>query len=260
MPFRAVSRAQAERRQGRRSTRQSAEIKSLGSRYESAQKSAREGFQAEQQGLLSGFQQQMENYGKELSVFEQRAKDFQAKASAYDAKVDLFNTVNPIAGTFTALPIQGKSRTFLTAEAGRNQEERNLLNMGGQLANALAGVPGFETEYWAGDRVTRVKGFDADLLPSNFVLKQVGFSGGGYQQFQIAQRGSTDPGAFTEKFDATAPEAPAYQGTEGLTEKYSAALKSEQEFFEREIGERKLASQRARRRVNDRPMLTGENQ
>lgn len=260
MPFRAVSRAQAERRQGRRSTRQSAEIKSLGSRYEAAQKSAREGFQAEQQGLLSGFQQQMENYGKELSVFEQRAKDFQAKASEYDAKVDLFNTVNPIAGTFTALPIQGRSQTFLTAEAGRTMEERNLLNMGGQLANALAGVPGFETEYWAGDRVTRVKGFDADLLPSNFVLKQVGFSGGGYQQFQIAQRGSTDPGAFTEKFDATAPEAPAYQGTEGLTEKYSAALKSEQEFFEREIGERKLAAQRARRRVGDRPMLTGENQ
>jgi len=258
MPFRVISRAQEARRQARRSTRQGAEIKSLGSRYESAQKSAREGFQAEQQGLLSGFQQQMENYGKELSVFEQRAKDFQARASEYDAKVNLFNQVNPLAGTFTALPIKGKSRSFLTADSGKNQAERNLLNMGGQLANALSGVPGFETEYWAGDRVTRVKGFDADQLPSNFVLKQVGVSKGGYQQFQLAQRGSTDPGEFTERFDATAPTAPTYQGTEGLTEKYSAALKSEQDFFEREIGERKLAAQRARRRVGDRPMLTGE--
>ena len=201
----------------------------------------------------------MEKYGQELSVFEQRAKDFQARASEYDAKVNLFNQVNPIAGTFTALPIQGKSRSFLTAEAGRNPAERNLLNMGGQLANALAGVPGFETEYWRGDGVTRVKGFDADQLPSNFVLKQVGFSPGGYQQFQIAQRGSADPGEFTESFDTAAPTAPTYQGSEGLTEKYSAALKQEQDFFEREIGERKLASQRARRRIGDRPMLTGEN-
>jgi hypothetical protein len=41
-----------------------------------------------------------------------------------------------------------------------------------------------------------------------------------------------------------------------LTAKYSTALKDEQEFFEREVGERRLASQRARRRIGDRPLLS----
>lgn len=258
MPFRVISRAQAERRQARRSTTQGAEVKALGSRYESAQKAAREGFQAEQQGLLSGFQQQMENYGKNLSVFEQSAKDFQAKSEEYNKKVEAYQQVTPLPGTFSALPISGRPATYLTASNIKSQEQADLYNMDSVLGKALSGVAGVDTENWARDNKTRIKGFDADKLPSNYVLKQTGFSSGGIPEYQLAQRGSEDPGEFTEKFDAAAPTAPAYQGSEGLTEKYSAALKQEQDYFEREIGERKLASQRARRRVGDRPMLTGE--
>jgi hypothetical protein len=258
MPFRVISRAQEARRQARRSTRQGAEIKSLGSRYETAQKAAREGFQAEQQGLLSGFQQQMEKYGHELSVFEQRAKDFQARSEDYNKKVEAYQKVTPLPGTFSALPIKGRPATYLTASNIKSMEERQLYNMGGILGQALSGVEGVVTSTWA-DGQTRIKAFDADKLPSNFVLTQVGVSRGGIRDYQISKRGAEDPGEFTERFDATAPTAPTYQGTEGLTEKYSAALKSEQDFFEREIGERKLAAQRARRRIGDRPMLTGEN-
>jgi hypothetical protein len=258
MPFRIISRAQAERRQARRSTRQGSEIKSLGARYETAQKAAREGFRGEQQGLLSDFQQKMETYGKEMSVFEQSAKDFQAKSDEYNKKLESFQQVTPLPGTFTALPIKGKPGTYLTSSNIKSMEEAQVYNMDSALGKALSGVAGVDTETWARDGATRIKGFDADKLPSNYVLKQTGFSKGGYQEFQIAQRGAEDPGEFTDKFEAAAPEAPAYEGPEGLTEKYSAALKQEQDFFEREIGERKLASQRARRRVGDRPMLTGE--
>ena len=257
MPFRVISRAQAERRQARRSTTQGAEVKALGSRYESAQKAAREGFQAEQQGLLSGFQQQMESYGKNLSVFEQSAKDFQTKSEDYNKKVEAYRQVTPLPGTFSALPISGRPATYLTASNIKSMEQAQVYNMGGILGQALAGVAGVDTETWARDGQTRIKGFDADKLPSNYVLKQVGFSSGGVADYQLAKRGAEDPGEFTERFTATAPEAPTYAGSEGLTEKYSAALKQEQDYFEREIGERKLASQRARRRVGDRPMLAG---
>jgi hypothetical protein len=257
MPFRVISRAQAERRQARRSTTQGAEVKALGSRYEAAQKAAREGFRAEQQGLLSGFQQQMESYGKNLSVFEKSAKDFQAKSEEYNKRVEAYQQVTPLPGTFSALPIKGKPATYLTASNIKSQAQADLYNMDSVLGQALSGAAGVDTETWARDNKTRIKGFDADKLPSNYVLKQVGFSSGGIPDYQIAKRGAEDPGEFTEKFEAVAPEAPTYSGSEGLTEKYSAALKQEQDFFEREIGERKLASQRARRRVGDRPMLAG---
>ena len=256
MPFRVISRAQMQRRQERRSTRQGAEVKALGSRYESAQKSARAGFEAEQQGLLAGFQQQMENYGRELSVFEQRARDFQAKSEAYNQKVEAYRQVTPLPGTFSALPIGGRPATYLTASNIKSMEDAQLYNMGGILGQALSGVAGVDTETWARDGQTRIKGFDSNNLPSNYVLKLVGFSSGGIADYQLAKRGAEDPGEFTERFDATAPAAPTYEGSEGLTEKYTAALKQEQDFFEREIGERKLASQRARRRVGDRPMLS----
>jgi hypothetical protein len=257
MPFRVISRAQAERRQARRSTQQGAEVKALGSRYETAQKAAREGFRAEQQGLLSGFQQQMESYGKNLSVFEQSAKDFQARSEDYNKRVEAYQQVTPLPGTFSALPIKGRPATYLTASNIKSMEQAQVYNMGGILGQALSGVAGVDTETWARDGQTRIKGFDADKLPSNYVLKQTGFSSGGIPEYQLAQRGAEDPGEFTEKFEATAPTAPTYSGSEGLTEKYSAALKQEQDYFEREIGERKLASQRARRRVGDRPMLAG---
>lgn len=255
MPFRVISRAQAERRQARRSTRQGAEVKALGGRYESAQKAAREGFQREQQGILAGYQQQMEKYGQELSVFEQRARDFQAKSAEYDKKVELFNKVTPLPGTFSALPIEGRPATYLTASNIRSQEDANLYNMTGILGQALAGVSGVDTETWARDNQTRIKGFDADKLPSNYVLKQTGFSSGGIPEYQLAQRGAEDPGEFTGRMEGEAPTAPTYEGVQGLTEKYSAALKEEQDYFEREVGERKLASQRARRRIGDRPLL-----
>lgn len=257
MPFRVISRAQAQRRQSRRNTRQGAEVKALSSRFESAQKAAREGFQAEQQGLLSGFQQQMETYGKELSVFEQSAKAFQARSEDYNKRVAAFQQVTPLPGTFSALPISGRPATYLTASNIRSQEDANLYNMGGVLGQALSGVAGVDTETWARDGQTRIKGFDADKLPSNYVLKQVGFSSGGIPEYQLAQRGAEDPGEFTDRLEAVAPTAPQYQGAEGLTEKYSAALRQEQEYFERETGERRLAAQRARRRVGDRPLLAG---
>ena len=256
MPFRVISRAQAERRQARRSTRQGAEVKALSGRYESAQKAASDGFQREQQGILAGYQQQMEKYGQELSVFEQRARDFQAKSAEYDKKVELFNKVTPLPGTFSALPIDGRPATYLTSSNIKSQEDANLYNMTGILGQALSGVAGVDTETWARDGQTRIKGFDADKLPSNYVLKQTGFSSGGIPEYQLAQRGAEDPGEFTGRMEGVAPTAPAYEGVQGLTEKYSAALKQEQDYFEREVGERKLASQRARRRIGDRPLLS----
>ena len=259
MPFRVISRAQAERRQARRSTRQGAEVTALGGRYEAAQKAAREGFQREQQGILSGYQQQMETYGKELSVFEQRAKDFQAKSAEYDKQVEMFNTLTELPGRFTALPIQDRPGTYLSMGSVKSAQELAQFDVTSPTGRALSGLGGVDTVTNPRDSVTRITGFDSANLPSNLVLKQVGTSPAGYPEFQLAQRGTTDPGEFTERLDVDAPTAPAYEGMQDLTAKYSTALKDEQEFFEREVGERKLASQRARRRIGDRPLLSGEN-
>jgi hypothetical protein len=259
MPFLQISKSMAERRTARRKTRQSIEIGNLTSGYERAQAQASSQFQAEQQGLLQGYQTQLAEYGKQMGVYETAARDFQTKANAYNDLVNQYNTVTPFGGTFVALPVRDRSSTYLSANLARDTSNKSEFDFSGRLGQALSGVSGVDAQQWYVDKVTRVTGFDASSLPSNFALKQVGASPAGYPIFQLAQRGTGDPGAFNESFSAQAPTTPVAPDTSGLGEKYTAALQREQEYFQREIGERRSASANARRRMTDRPLLQRES-
>lgn len=268
MPFMPVTKRMATQRAARRKTLQGYEVKSLGTRYDAAQRAAKQQFETEQQGLLSGYQQQVDNYAKQLGVYEQQLKTFeqassafQAKADEYNAKVNAFNTVSSLPGIFAQSVAKDRPKTWLDMRVS-NKDESNLFMQGSEAFNELFGIPGVNA-IRTKDNKTIITGFDAAQLPSQYVLKQVGATGAGYLTFELQKRGAPDPGQFTESFTAQVPTAPTAPGaapdTSGLIGKYTESLKKEQDVYEREIGERKLAAQRARRRTADRPLLAGES-
>ena len=258
MPFIQVSSLMAERRAGRRRTRQQFEVEQLTSRFQQAQQQASAGFQAEQQGILQDFQQQMEAYGQQMESYEAQARRFQEATESYNQAVDRYNTLNRLDGVqFVALPRADRPATFLSAQAGRSQAEWDRYLTSTATGQALMGIPSVETDVWAIDQQSRIRGFDAAQLPDTFALSQVGTSGGGYPIFELAQRGGPDPGEFMADL-GPAPDAPTAPSVEGLGQQFTASLEREREFFEREIGERRAASMRARRRIGARPLLSGE--
>lgn len=257
MPFIPVTKAMAKRRAERSKTLQAFEVKSLGSRYEAAQKSARDQFQSEQQALVTQYQQQLDTYSKQLGDFETRARQFQASSDAYNAAVQRYNTLTGLPGTFTAMPVSGKSNTYLSIANVKSAQDLAQFDVNSPTGQILSSIGGIDTITNPRDGVTRITGFDSANLPGNLVLKQVGTSPAGYPDFQLFQRAGGDPGEFTGSLGA-APTAPSAPETSNLGAKYTESLKQEQQYFEREIGERRLASQRARRRVSDRPLLSGE--
>jgi hypothetical protein len=133
--------------------------------------------------------------------------------------------------------------------------DRNLFNIDSPTGQALAGVPGLTTATWAADRKTRIQSFDPSKLPDTLVLKQTGSTPAGYPKFQLAQRQGANPGDFdvaAPQFEGAAPDAPSF---EGLAQEFTASVARQREFTEREIGERRAGTIRARRRMTDRPML-----
>lgn len=255
MPFMRVSRAMAERRAGRRQTRQQFEVQALTSRFEGAQQQARASFQAEQQGILQGFQQQMEQYGQQMESYEAQAQRFQEATQAYNQAVERYNTISPVpGGAFTHLNIRNRPSTFLSAEPGG---DHNRFLLSSPVGQALSSIPGTLIRTWYSDNQQRIQGFDSAQLPDTYLLERTGTSRGGRAQFQLLQRGGPDPGAFTAEL-GPAPEAPDTPSIEGLSQQYTESLERERQFFEREIGARRSASMRARRRIGARPLLSGE--
>jgi hypothetical protein len=257
MPFLQVTKAMAERRGARRKTRQAFDVAQLTGGYERAQAQARTGFESEQQAILQDYQTQLATYSQGMAQYEQAARDFQARSEQYNQAVNRFNTLTTLPGTFSALPLRDRPGTYLSSDYGRNTVNRDLFTLGSSVGQALANVPGVGRQTWALDGQTRISGFDSAQLPNTFVLNQIGTSSGGVPMFSLAQRAGPDPGQFTEAFTAQAPTAPVMQGSEGVAQKYTAALQKEQEYFEREIGARRASSLRARRRMTDRPLLSG---
>ena len=270
MPFMPVTSRMAKMRAERRKTLQGYEVKALGSRYESAQRAARAGFESEQRGLLSEYQSRVADYSAQLGQYEQNLRayeqqvgQYQSKANAYNEAVNRYNTLTPLSGRFAPAPGKDTSPTtlgFLPSGKTRSQYLKDLeqnYGPGSSLGQAFA--PYRDIVFNKDANVTL---FDAARLPDTLVLKEVDQTKGGSPIFQLYQRSGSDPGQFSEAYpDASglqAPTAPSPVDTSGLFEKYAASLKQEQDVYEREIGERKLSAQRARRRVSDRPLLSGE--
>lgn len=67
-----------------------------------------------------------------------------------------------------------------------------------------------------------------------------------------------DPGSFTERFTMAAPSAPKAPSFERDISKFKTESEQARVRMEREVGERRAGTMRARRRMTDRPMLSGE--
>lgn len=259
MPFVQVSRRMAEARAGRRRTRQQFEIESLTAGLTRAQSAARNEFDREQSEIQSQYQSQLADYSQRMGQFEQAAREFEQRTAQYNEAVNRYNTVTPFDNVrFVALPRADRPATYLSAEPGRSQDvwDRYLLNT--PTGQALRGQPGVDTYTWAIDNQPRISGFDASRLPDNFVLQQVGSSNAGYQVFSLSQRAGPDPGQFTEAAPAANFQAPNAISFEGLAQRYQQSIEEQGMVAEREIGERRAATMRARRRMTDRPLLSGE--
>lgn len=257
MPFVQVSRRMAEARAGRRRTRQQFEIESLTGGLQQAQSAARNEFEREQAQIQQQYQTQLQSYTQQMGQFEQAVKSFQERSQEYNKAVDLYNTVVPYDNVrFVALPRADRPATYLSAEPGRSEAEWNRYLMNTPSGQALSGLPGVDTRVWAFDKQARISGFDASKLPADFVLKEVDRSPAGYPIFSLSKRAGSDPGEFTEpvpQANIQAPDAPSF---EGLSARYEQSIREQGVVAEREIGERRAASMRARRRMTDRPLLS----
>ena len=248
MPFVQVTKKMAERRAGRRRSRQQFEIESLTGGLQRGTASAAAQFTDEQNKIQQSYQSQLADYADRLKQFESQTQSFKGKFDAYNAAVDRFNTTADLPGEFFAF----RNDSFLPVTRGVN---RNIFNMNSPTGQALAGVPGLTTATWAADRTTRINSFNPNNLPDTLVLKQTGSTPAGYPTFQLAQRQGPNPGEFNvaaPTFEGAAPDAPSF---EGLAQEFTASVSRQREFTEREIGERKAGALRARRRMTDRTML-----
>lgn len=268
MPFMPVTSRMAKLRAERRKTLQAYEVKALGSQYEKAQRETRARFESEQRGLLSEYQQRVAGYSQQLGQYEQtlrdyeaRAGQYQAKADEYNRKVEAFNQLTPLSGRFFAAPNKDIGPSALAFSPTSKKREDYLKELArdygpdSPLGRALAPY-----RYAVANKDANVTLIDSSKLPNIFTLKEIDRTKSGSPVFQIYQRGAPDPGEFTEAFPeaptAAPPSAPTPVDTSGLVSKYTESLNKERDVYEREIGERRLASQRARRRLGERPLLT----
>jgi hypothetical protein len=94
MPFIQVTKRMAERRAGRRRTRQQFEIESLTGGLQRGTASAAAQFTEEQNKIQQSYQTQLADYGERLKQFEAQTEGFKGQFDAYNAAVDRFNTVS----------------------------------------------------------------------------------------------------------------------------------------------------------------------
>lgn len=253
MPFMPVTRTMAARRAERKKTLQKYEIGAASAKFDTAKKAAMQNLTTAQQGLIADYQnrtaqysQQLGQYQQAMSSYDQQLAQYQARANEYNQRVNLYNT-------YTRLPGKFEMRdSVLRAYGGEpiSSPEYDVFRGGrGAIFRDDGGGEGiWQTPNWN--------------LPAGLQLEYANERKGKYGVYYLTKRAGPDPGEFTDPFptapNISAPTMPTPADTSGVTAQYTKTIEEEKQAFEREIGERKLASQRARRRVSDRPLLAGE--
>lgn len=261
MPFMPVTKRMATQRAARRKTLQGYEVKALGSRYESAQKAARQEFERAQTGLLSEYQAGVADYSKRLGEYEQNMRNYEAAAGQYQQRADEYNRKVELFNTYTRLPGKFIAYDEVLRPDPRDPGYEAITVTGDPRLSGLQGV--YATRLGEGTSgAPTLLSLNKMFLPGGFNVEYANERYKGRGVYYLTTRAGPDPGEFTESFpEATfaAPMAPTPPDMSGLADKFSAEVKKEQDVYEREIGERKLAAQRARRRTADRPLLAGES-
>jgi hypothetical protein len=110
-----------------------------------------------------------------------------------------------------------------------------------------------------GDYVNRIneieRATDQNTLTSLYNMNATLVNAFGPRDYVDVPQTPDDPGSFTETFDMQAPTAPVARSIEPEIQRFEQRAAAEKDVLEREIGERKAGSLRARRRMTDRTML-----
>jgi hypothetical protein len=188
----------------------------------------------------------MPEYEKQAAAYAQRLSDFQNRMQAYNTALEAYSTrTDKFAVPVGQLTVNNPRGMFYlpSVKSGKSKEMNLALQAFGLSPENLTD--------------TTVFSVDENL----FEYEETSFSKGGTTGF-LYRRAGPDPGAFTEQFTEAAPVAPKIAGAPPEIAAFDASqfearrgqLETE---FQRELGERRSARQRAVSRGGARPLLQG---
>lgn len=224
-----------------------AEMQKLYKRFQDAQKQYTTGYQQ----AMSEYQGKLADYSKLAEKYESDVAGYLAKSKEYGDYLSSFYITDPKKGPDVVVRDGG---TFKASSDGKSYYE----------------VPGSSNFQFVKTGVKPVQRTGVRYIyPTNPQAPQIPRAE--YytytQNFDTGYLKTPMDGKFTEKTPEqftqrvapqlsgqSAPVAPEMSDVAPLRQKFA----EEQQYFERESGERKLAASRARRRTQERPLLAGE--
>lgn len=254
MPF-VTTRRQAAQRAARRRPRALAEIQAAQLDYQRQVGAAQERLTGAQTAIANEFSELSRQYEDQLRSFESDLSAYNQRAEDYAARVDSYiNTINEI-------------------ERARGENIVRQLSFMGGLADIM------EAPYLKRARVAEGHTVQGDMVTwqedvggegSQFVTRQVPLSeynpdiygrpvrtvSYGIEEVPVPET-PEDPGSFTETFTRAAPTAPQAGSLEADITRFREESEAARVRMEREIGERRAGTMRARQRFTDRPLLSG---
>lgn len=166
----------------------------------------------------------------------------QYKQNVFDAQSDLQTAQGQAASEFATLS---------------QEYETGLTDYRDRLTDYNARADEFAKR--VGDYVNRINDIerirDENTVANLFNISPTLTSAFGPMKTKPVPQTPDDPGSFTETFDMQAPTAPVARSIEPDIQRFEQRAAAEKNVLEREIGERKAGSLRARRRMTDRTML-----
>jgi hypothetical protein len=228
----------------------------------------------------SEFSDYKTKYTQALSAYEQQVNEFNSRVAAFNQKTLVggsffqgYSQTGPIgmyrSGIRTTDPIYqtlleaGTSPVTTPVPAGFVREE--VYSAGGDAGGSYARYVNPSTGEMLGEDAynelvsmsQEVRGLGNEPTNPLYTLDVTEYTSYGYQ-YGLYRRGGTDPGEFNVSFNQ--PTVPTFNEPVPVMEDiapYSQKLQEETTYFERELGERKLARSAAARRLQTRPLLSG---
>jgi hypothetical protein len=233
------------------STRAGAEITKIGKRLEGARAEfgTETGRVAKEYGAqITEYERKAESYQGEFSEYKNRYNQalavYQQQVNEFNSRAAAFNQKTLVGGSF----FQGYSGT---GPIGMYRSGIKVTDPIYQVLLEAGTSPVIDDEY--GEEVRGLGNKPTNPMYTLDVLQYLPY---GYQ-YGLYRRGGTDPGEFNVSFNQ--PTVPTFNEPVPVMEDitpYSQKLKEETTYFEREIGERKLAKTAAARRLQTRPLLS----
>lgn len=237
------------------------------------------GYEQKAQAYEGEFADYKTKYNQALAAYEQQVNEFNSRVAAFNQKTLVggsffqgYSQTGPIgmyrSGIRTTDPIYqtlleaGTSPVTAPAPTGFVREE--VYGGGGDAGGSYARYVNPNTGETLGEddynelvsMSQEVRGLGNEPTNPLYTLDVLNYTPYGYQ-YGLYRRGGTDPGEFNVSFNQ--PTVPTFNEPVPVMEDitpYSRKLQEETTYFERELGERKLAKTAAARRLQTRPLLS----